>query len=143
MRQRGKKSAASLTIIQGDFERERPEPPPDLTPAQADLWRRVVRDEPADFFSTEATREMLKDYCRQRGEVDRVSKEIDSFKSEWFKKKGGPERYKELMKMRDYVVRGATTLATKLRITNQSRHSTKTAGVASRNASRGIKPWEI
>jgi hypothetical protein len=44
--------------------------------------------------------------------------------------------------MRDKATRTALTLATKLRLTNQSRHTHVTAASMATKTAKGIKPWE-
>ncbi len=57
----GRKSAASLAVIQGQFQ-ARPEPPTDLSPAASETWRRTAASEAPDFFKTAALQSMLADY---------------------------------------------------------------------------------
>ena len=66
MRQRGRKSAASLAVMQmaGPLDRvERPDAPYDLTDEQATEWRAIVNRMPADWFTRE-TWPMLAQLCR-------------------------------------------------------------------------------
>jgi hypothetical protein len=52
MRQRGRKSTESLLVVPSAFP-QRPDPPKELSPDQADLWRGYVGDMPADWFTSE------------------------------------------------------------------------------------------
>lgn len=141
MRKRGPKSTADLTVVHGSFG-GRPEAPSELTDRQAEIWRETVGSEPADFFDTAALRAILADYCRHRESGEQVSQVIGTFKPEWLKNEEGAKRYKSLLQMRELETRAATSLATKLRLTNQARYTPQAASTASRNASRGLKPWE-
>ncbi len=58
---RGRKSAAELGVVHGI--RERPEPPDELTPEQAEEWRAVVARMPVDWFGREL-HPLLAAYCR-------------------------------------------------------------------------------
>lgn len=49
MKQRGRKSAASITVVHG--EGPRLAPPGDLSPAEAQLWQRIVSGFPGGHFS--------------------------------------------------------------------------------------------
>jgi hypothetical protein len=141
---RGRKSLEELStpvIVPGNFGR-RPEPPVELTDKQVEIWRLVVSSEPQDFFKTEALRGMLADYCRHRESANMVSAVIESFKSEWLKSNEGAKRYKALVQMREIETRAAAGLATKLRLTNQSRYTPDKAATASRNAAIGKMPWD-
>ena len=140
MRQRGRRSAAAeeaastLTVIDGDFAgRARPDPPKELAEAGAAIWREVIRDEPAGFFTTTVTQGMLADYCTRRVSVEIVNAEIAKFKPEWMKEAEGLRRYHLLLRMRDMEMGAVTMLATKLRLTNQSRYHRHTAGSEAAN----------
>lgn len=141
---RGRKSAGDLQaakVIEGAFGR-RPDPPDDLTERQAALWREVVASEPAEFISTAALRGLLADYCRHREAVESISGIIDSFKPEWLKNAEGAKRYGDLLKMRALETTAAARMATKLRLTNQSRYTPQHAAAVVKNTARAAKPWE-
>ena len=144
MGQRGRKSsaAAEVSVVSGNFGK-RPEPPVELSEAEAQIWRETVSSEAADFFGTAALRGMLSDYCRHRASADKVSEIINVFQAEWLKSTEGAKRYHGLLKMRDLETRAAADNATKLRLTNQSRYTPQAAATASKSAGRGIKPWEM
>jgi hypothetical protein len=144
MGQRGRKSsaAAEVSVVSGNFGK-RPEPPVDLSETESAIWRETVASEAADFFGTAALRGMLADYCRHRSSADKVSEVINVFQAEWLKNAEGAKRYHGLLKMRDLETRAAADKATKLRLTNQSRYTPQAASTASRNAAKGVKPWEM
>lgn len=144
MQKRGRKSQAELEarVIPGGFG-SRPEPPEELSDEEAAIWRDTVASEAADFFSTAATRAMLKDYCRHRAAGEKISEIIALFQADWLKNAEGAKRYHGLLKMRDLENRAAADKATKLRLTNQARYTPQAAGTASRNAAKGFKPWEV
>jgi len=143
MIQRGRKSAAaqSVTVVDGGFKK-RPEPPADLTERQASIWREVVASEPTQFFDTAATRTLLTDYCRHCETAEILTNLINTFKPEWIRAEEGAHRLNGLLKMRERETRAAVSMATKLRITNQSRYENRGAFTASRNTVKGPKPWE-
>lgn len=144
MIQRGRKRpGAKPVVIEGGFSR-RPEPPDDLTDRQKEIWRLVTASEDPKFFATEATRGLLSDYCRRRDAAEGISTIVNSFKPEWLKNSEGALRYKQLLQMRDMEIRGAASLAVKLRLTNQSRYHHETANTVARAAlAKVAKPWEI
>jgi hypothetical protein len=139
---RGPKSQAELTVVKADFGPRRPEPPANLAPHEAVIWREVVDSEPVDFFATAALRGILADYCRHRASADQVSEALGSFKPAWLKLDDGAKRYKLLLQMRELSTRAALSTATKLRLTNQSRYLPRGAEAAGRHAARGPRPWE-
>ncbi len=144
MAPRGRKSAAAseVSVVAGNFGR-RPEPPPELSDDEASIWRETVASEAADFFGTAALRSMLADYCRHTASADKVSTVINVFQPDWLKNADGAKRYHALLRMRDLETRAAADKATKLRLTNQSRYTPQAASTASRNAAKGLKPWEL
>jgi len=141
---RGRKSSAeaSIFVIDGGISR-RPEPAEDLTEAQAEIWRETVSSEPVEWFNTAALRSMLADYCRHRDAAMNISTVLNDFKPEWIKNAEGAKRYSGLLKMREAETRAAASLAGKLRLTNQSRYTPQSAGTATRNSAKGLKPWEM
>lgn len=142
---RGKKSQVSLevdNVITGNFGK-RPEAPDDLMKDEAEIWIATTASEPLDFFNTSALRNLLKDYCRHRAAADKITAVINMFQTEWLKSETGSKRYSQLLKMRDLEARGAADKATKLRLTNQARYTPQAASTASRNAAKGLKPWEL
>jgi len=145
MASRGRKSAAesAVVVIEGGFGGKRHEPPNELTEPQRAIWRETVASEPADFFSTAATRALLKDYCRHRAEAERISLIINSFQADWLKSEQGIKRYDALSKVRERETRGAANMARQLRLTNQARYRPDTAQRAGDNALKGKLPWEF
>jgi hypothetical protein len=67
---------------------------------------------------------------------------IDTFKPEWLKNAEGASRYFQLLKMRDQETTAAARMATKLRLTNQSRYMPQTLARAAHNTPKLAKPWE-
>lgn len=143
---RGFKSKAAQeakpVVVLGGFKR-RHDPPDDLTEPQKAIWRETITSEAEELFSTAATRAMLKDYCRHRADADRLSETINAFKTEWLRQAEGMKRYRELSRERGEEAYRAARMATKLRVTNQSRYTPKTAGTAARNAGKGPMPWDF
>ena len=130
-------------LVNGDFGKAKlPEPPDNLNEAQAAIWRAVVASEPPELFATDAVRAMLHDYCQRRETAATLGLIINSFKPAWIRSEEGSKRYALLLKMRDLEVRAVTSLATKLRLTNQSRYTAERAGTMTRNFPQA-KPWDL
>ncbi len=136
------KQTATLAVITGGAP-ALPPPPADLNKDEMDVWNRIVRTEPPEFFATDATLSLLADYCRHRQAAAVLSKTISEFKSEWLKMEEGAARYDRLLRMRDRETKAVMRCATKLRITNQSRYSKVAAGTAGRTQTRVARPWEM
>jgi hypothetical protein len=127
------------SVVDGGFAgAKRPEPPEGLTEREATFWRQVVSSEPPDFFSSFATRQMLVCLCHHHEEIEHLTGMLKKYR-------------KQLMKSNDYIgflrTRGAevqrfAAMATKLRLTNQSRYRPTTASTAERSAPK-LRPWEM
>jgi hypothetical protein len=136
MRQRGRKSAASLTVISsGGIETiRRPDPPTELTNEQADEWRAVVNRLPADWFPRE-THQLLAQYCRHTICARRIAQLIEHAES------GNEldiETYEKLLRMQDREGRAMSSLATRMRFTQLSTIDHKQA----RKPQALRKPWD-
>lgn len=139
---RGRESAAAqVTVIAGGFDR-RPDAPDGLTDAQATIWRDTVASEAADFFNTDALRELLKDYCRHKVTGAELSRQIERYDASVMMEPDVAQVFDRITKMRDRESKAAADLATKLRLTNQSRYTPKAAATAAKQAGASKKPWE-
>lgn len=130
MQQRGRKSAAALSIVAGSID-GRPNAPVELTERQSEIWEKTVANEPADMFRTAALQQLLADYCRHRDSAERLTSVIDADASAGADSKYELHEMDRLMKMRERETRAAADKATKLRLTNQSRYTPKAAATAS------------
>ena len=141
MAQRGRKSAAALAIVTPVVFDGRPPPPDGLTGEQREEWAAVVRRMPADWFTREA-HALLEGYVRHVASFRLLSASIDAFLPEWLTSDDGLKRYGDLLKLRDAEGRAMSSLATRLRITPQSRYHPTTAARAAADAGSGrTKPW--
>jgi len=112
---------------------ERPRPPEELTDEQALEWVEIVNRLPADWFNRE-THGLLAQYCRHLSVSRKLAKLILDLE-------GSPEftvkEYDKLLKMQDRESRAIATLATKMRIAQQSTYDKK------KIKDRGTdKPWQ-
>lgn len=133
---RGRKSAASLTVPATVAVEtvQRPDAPYDLTDEQSEEWWAVVNRMPADWFPRE-THGMLAQYCRHVVAARRVAQLIaDLEKSSDF----DVENYDRLLKMQEREGRSISSLATRMRISQQATVRAEKA----RKPSVVKKPWE-
>jgi hypothetical protein len=133
---RGRPSAASLSIISssGIETIPRPSPPDDLNDEQANEWQAIVNRMPADWFPRE-TWSLLAQYCRHVVSARRVQQLVASLeKDEEF----DIVAYDRALKMQERESRCIASLATKMRISQQTQYdkSKKRGNVSPR------KPWE-
>jgi len=131
---RGRKSAASLEVSPAKIETiERPDAPYDLTDEQTEEWWAVVNRMPADWFPRE-THGVLSQYCRHVVTARRVAQLVATCESE-------PDldlnQYDQLLKMQEREGRALSSLATRLRITQQATVSAKI-----KKPSGMKRPWE-
>jgi hypothetical protein len=131
MAQRGRKSAASLSIV-SMAGHERPAPPEDLIEDEAKEWREIAGRMPQDWFTRENF-PLLAEYCRHIVRARDLAQDIAKFKrypSEVRLTTEGIQRYDMLLKMADRERAALVQLATKQRFSQQSRYTEKRAGTA-------------
>lgn len=136
MAQRGKKSAAALSVVPAPTE-TRPEPPAELTDEQAEVWRSVVATKDPNWFSDD-THKLLVSYCKHASIAAALDREIDEFDPQWLRDAEGLDRYKTLTDMREKHTRALTALSRSMRLTHQSQYRPESS--SSKTPKR--KPWE-
>lgn len=135
---RGRKSAASLAIM--PLKVPPPEPPANLTPEQAECWREVVGSLPSNWLPRDVW-PLLESYCRSIATSRQLSKVIQAFTPDMLTGAALTE-FGRLCTLRAAENANMWRMATKLRLTNQSRLRSETAARQANNAPRGRKPWE-
>lgn len=133
---RGRQSSAEIAVISGGSITaiRRPEPPSELTEEQSDEWRAVVNRMPADWFPRE-TFGLLTAYCRHVVAGRRVAQLIASTESAL---ELDVDEYDQLLKMQEREGRAISSLATRMRISQQSAYEKgKTRGKKTTQ-----RPWE-
>jgi hypothetical protein len=83
---------------------------------------------------------MLADYCIAREQIGKVMRSINKFDADWIKSAAGRKMFKDSTALFDTWTKAAARLATKLRLTNQSRYTPQAAATLARNAPRGTMP---
>ena len=136
MATRGRKSAASLEIasVSPVETVARPDAPYDLTDEQTEEWWAVVNRMPADWFPRE-THGMLAQYCRHVVAARRVAQLIAKAEKQ---KALDVEAYDRLLKMQEREGRAISSLATRMRISQQATVRAEQA----RKPKQVDKPWE-
>ena len=128
-----RKSAAELAVApQVVSVVPRPVAPSELTDEQAAEWEAVVSRLPADWFPRE-THGLLAQYCRHVVEARRIAQLIERQEGYDIKE------YDMLLKMQEREGRALSSLATRMRITQQSQWSEQ-KGKGGDKPDR--KPWE-
>lgn len=140
MAERGRKSAASLSVVVGSID-GRPKPPADLTKAQAEVWDRTVSNEAADVFKTAALQQLLTEYCRHVVSAKKLAGMIEAQEKLSEMSEDDLGDYDKLLKMRDRETKAIADKATKLRLTNQARYTPQAAATAAKKSTER-KPWQ-
>jgi hypothetical protein len=127
MRQRGRKSAAGLSIVPVAAD-QRPQPPARLSAAERRVWRDTVERLPAHWFR--GSEPVLESYC--------VAVDLSRFLSEQVKAAApGDKRFADLVKLLRAEAALVARLAGTLRLTPRSTWSRTPHLISS------MKPWEI
>jgi hypothetical protein len=114
---------------------ERLKPPHDLSDEEVEVWHAVVSTVPADWFDA-GTAPLLTQYCRHAVQARRLGEMIERATSD----KGLEiQDYDRLLKMQQRESLSLVSLATKMRIAQQS--TTNHRG--NKQASPGRRPWEL
>jgi hypothetical protein len=133
---RGRKSAASLTVISasGIETVQRPEPPAELTEEQAAEWRAMVNRLSAEWFPRE-THPLLVQYCRHVVSARRVAQLIERAEAD---DAFDVATYQCLLRMQIAESKAIALLGMRMRITQ---HSSTTEGQA-KKPSMLPRPWD-
>lgn len=111
----------------------RPAPPPELTEEQSEEWQAIVDRLPPTWFPRE-TWGLLVQYCRHLVAARRIAQLIQATEEEEDLKLA---RWLELLKAQEAEGRAMSSLATRLRMTQQATRSAKEQKPAAVR-----KPWE-
>ena len=110
-----------------DVGRKMPaKPPPELTDAQAQVWRDVVSSMSADWLIRGAF-PVLIEYTRHVCRARLLEAQIAHFETEWAGIPGGMERLDKLLAMADRETKAAVSCARSLRLTPQSQMDRRAA----------------
>jgi hypothetical protein len=141
MKSRGRKSGAELsTRPLSVLAERRPNPPADLSEAEALVWRDVVGCQPGGWLS-KAQVPLLVGYCRHTVRAQLLAQQINGFQPEWLKADDGLQRFDRLLSMADREGRALNAFARSLRLTPQSRYGPRAAATIA-EAGKGPRPWE-
>jgi hypothetical protein len=130
LRKRGRKSAASLSVVPVDVKLQRPEPPARLSAVEKQIWREIAEKvRPGWFWSSEPLLELYVQTLAHQRQLAGFIKEVAP----------GSQQYLELMRLQRGVVMLAANLAGKLRLTPRS----SVDRYAPKLASSLPKPWDL
>jgi uncharacterized damage-inducible protein DinB len=143
MAKRGRTSAAAIEIAPHAIQAmHRPQAAHDLTDEETEVWFSVVNRLPADWFPDE-TLPLLRQYCRHAVQARRIAEWIEKATSDLNPKTKQPtltvKDYDRLLKMQERESRALASLATKMRISQQTTYD-KSRKKGTETGAR--KPWE-
>jgi hypothetical protein len=127
-----RKSAESLSGVPVTALPLRLDPPENFPLAESEIWRAGVATKPVDWFEADST-PLLAEYCRAKVMCDRLAARIDL---------ASDEELKDLLVMRDREAKRLAVLGVKLRLTQQSRYTPKSAQTAAKAPNAG-KVWQF
>jgi len=133
MKQHGRKSAASasVTLMPG----KRPDPPKDMPPDQATLWRQVVNTKPATWFTADSF-PILTQFVRHVSTATLLEQRIAELDG------CDISEIDKWLALRDRESKIILRLAASMRLTQNSRIKAETAATQHDNAGDAGKPWE-
>ena len=109
--------------------------PKDLSGAERQLWDEIVESKPADWFGPDNA-PLLKEYVRAAVACDQFAARVANAMA------GDDDGLvKTTLDLRDRESRRAASLATKMRLTQQSRYGARDAARADSRA-QGKRPWQ-
>jgi len=130
-----RQSVAALSIAPRLKAGTPPPPPDDLVPTEQELWSEIVDSKPADWFGPDSA-PILKEYVRAAVACDLLASRV---RGAMDADDAGVVKF--MLDLRDKESRRAASLATKLRLTQQSRYGARDAARADARAS-GARPWQ-
>lgn len=119
--------------------RSLPEPPSHLTETQAGIWCAVVATKPPDWFQADSF-PVLSDYCRAVALDNEIAVVLNEFDRTLLADGKGLESWKELIRLQSEQQKLVAMLATKLRLTPQSRYNPLKANTENNRAGLA-RPW--
>ena len=138
MKQRGRKSSAELAVVR-PLSTEMPDPPASYSDDQAATWCSILASKPADWWDA-GTLPLLDAYVRAIAEHARISELLERMHP-----LEGMDEFKDydaMQRTQDRLASQMARLATKMRLSQQSKYGARGAdGAAARASSKG-KPWE-
>ena len=129
---RGRKSTAAVTTLKPAITR--PKAPDYLTKEQAAEWKAIVNRMPEEWFPRE-THQLLAQYCRHVTASRKIAGLIENMEAGEIE----VEEYDRLLKMQEREGRAMSSLATRMRISQQSTYDKQ----KTKKSTSVKKPWEM
>jgi hypothetical protein len=138
----GRKSTASLTVLKTPKLDKRLDAPGTLTARQREIWVSVVNTKPADWF-TDDTAALLVAYVKSVDQHELLSLQVESFDMSALCDMDGVKMLDRLHAMQERQARLFQSLATRMRLTQQSRWQPATASSKTNQSAGSARPWDV
>jgi hypothetical protein len=125
-----------MAVMPGD----RPQPPGELQPDEAEEWRKIVERLPQDWFRRE-THPVLIQLCRHICIARRVAGRLADVEAATERPKGWFETYRDLVRMQGQTAMVIANLSVKLRLTKSSQTDSRVAAMGATRTLGRPKPW--
>jgi hypothetical protein len=139
-------SPEAVSMARYAVEAPKLEPPKDLTREQAQCWRDILADLPADWV-TSAVVPLLVEYCRHISYAKKVAEQLDRMRTTPLTGTEDADSnratYLEFAELARQESRLISDLGIKLRFCKQTRINSVTAAHARNRLHGGPKPWEF
>lgn len=119
---------------------QRLDPPARLAADAAEIWRDIASSKPHDWFTVE-NRDLLEALCVAIVAHRSVAAQLKRMTVRKLGTDEGLARFDKLTRIADRQARVMSSVATKLRLTNQSRYTPSAAATATKRA-KGARPWD-
>lgn len=137
----GRKSTASLTVLKTPKLDKRLEAPSTLTARQKEIWKAVVDTKSADWFNDD-TAPLLVAFVKAVEQHELLSYQVENFDMSSLSDMDGVKMLDRLHTMQERQARLFQSLATRMRLTQQSRYQNTTAAVKN-NSGGSARPWDV
>lgn len=121
--------------------RARMAPPAELSPEQAEVWVAVVATKPPEWWNADSA-PLLVAYCQCVTDARKIEALLARFDVAAIEDKPGMDQFDKLLAMRARHAGVLATLATKMRLAQQSRYNESRAATLDKHTAAGTKPWQ-
>lgn len=136
MGQRGRKSTASLSVVR-PLENGLPPAPKNYSEDHAALWSQMVASKPQDWWDA-STLPLLDAYVKVCIEHQKISELVEGMHP--ISSDDEIATYDKLQRIQDRMASQMARMATKMRLSQQSKYGARGADSASRGG--GKRPWD-
>lgn len=116
-------------------------PPAELTDEQAEIWRGIVATKPPEWWNADSA-PLLVAYCQAITDARKIEDLIRRFDPATIEDGDGVAQFDKLLQMRARHAGILATLATKMRLAQQSRYNESRAATLDKHTAAGTKPWQ-